>query len=67
MGYLHHEYSLDEAVNLLKRNTRRFAKRQLTWFRRYSSIKWIDMEKYDIINNVAEEIKCFIAELIRCP
>ncbi|AGL01381.1 tRNA (adenosine(37)-N6)-dimethylallyltransferase MiaA [Desulfoscipio gibsoniae] len=66
VGYLHHEYSLDEAVNLLKRNTRRFAKRQLTWFRRYSSIKWIDMEKYDTINNVAEEIKYHMAELTRC-
>ncbi len=58
-GYIYDEYSLNEAVQLLKRNTRRFAKRQLTWFRRYSSIKWIDMEKYDTINNVAEEIKSF--------
>ncbi len=55
-GFIYNEYSLDEAVQLLKRNTRRFAKRQLTWFRRYSSIKWIDMEKYDTINNVAKEI-----------
>jgi len=56
VGYLYNEYSFDEAVQLLKRNTRRFAKRQLTWFRRYSSIKWIDMEKYDTINSVAEDI-----------
>jgi len=45
-GYLHNRYSLEEAVQLLKRNTRRFAKRQLTWFRRYSNIKWIDMGQY---------------------
>lgn len=57
VGFLFNEYSLDEAVQLLKRNTRRFAKRQLTWFRRYSSIKWIDMEKYDTINKVTEVIK----------
>lgn len=57
VGFLFNEYSLAEAVQLLKRNTRRFAKRQLTWFRRYSSIKWIDMEKYDTISNVTEEIK----------
>jgi len=56
VGYLYNEYSLDEAVQLVKRNTRRFAKRQLTWFRRYSSINWIDMEKYDTINSVAEDI-----------
>ena len=36
------EISLDEAVYLFKRNTRRFAKRQLTWFRADSRIKWID-------------------------
>ncbi|KAF1084641.1 tRNA dimethylallyltransferase [Sporotomaculum syntrophicum] len=57
VGFLLNEYSLDEAVQLLKRNTRRLAKRQLTWFRRYSSIKWIDMEKYDTINKVTEVIK----------
>lgn len=45
-GYLNNHYSLEEAVQLLKRNTRRFAKRQLTWFRRYSNIKWIDMGQY---------------------
>ncbi len=45
-GYLQNRYPLDEAVQLLKRNTRRFAKRQLTWFRRYSNIKWIDMGQY---------------------
>ncbi len=57
VGFLFNEYPLDEAVQLLKRNTRRFAKRQLTWFRRYSSINWIDMEKYDTINKVAEVMK----------
>jgi tRNA dimethylallyltransferase len=34
---------LDEAIRLIKRNTRRFAKRQLTWFRRDKRIKWIDL------------------------
>lgn len=56
VGYLQNQYSLDEAIKLLKRNTRRFAKRQLTWFKRYSSIRWIDMEKYDTINEAANII-----------
>jgi len=56
-GFLTGAYSLTEAIQLLKRNTRRFAKRQLTWFRRYSSIEWIDMEKYDTIDKVIEEIE----------
>lgn len=33
---------LEEAVRLLKRNTRRYAKRQLTWFRRYEDAIWLD-------------------------
>lgn len=41
MGFLKNEYSLDEAKELMKRNTRRFAKRQLTWFRADKRIKWI--------------------------
>ncbi|TYO97802.1 tRNA (adenosine(37)-N6)-dimethylallyltransferase MiaA [Desulfallas thermosapovorans] len=64
-GYLYNEYSLDEAVQLLKKNTRRFAKRQLTWFRRYSSIKWIDMEKYDTIKRVADVIEHLMSGIIK--
>lgn len=40
--YLAGEYSLDEAVRLIKRDTRRYAKRQLTWFNRDPEIKWIE-------------------------
>lgn len=38
----HHlgEYGLAEAVALIKRNTRRYAKRQFTWFRRYADVQW---------------------------
>jgi tRNA dimethylallyltransferase len=39
-GYLTNQYSLDFAVDLLKKNTRNYAKRQLTWFRKNSQIKW---------------------------
>lgn len=41
-GYLAGEYDLDEAVRLIKRDTRRYAKRQLTWFNRDPEIKWIE-------------------------
>ena len=34
--------NLNEAVNLIKQNSRRFAKRQMTWFRRYDDVNWID-------------------------
>ncbi len=42
-GFLRGDYSKDEAVALLKGNTRRFAKRQYTWFRADGRIKWIDV------------------------
>ena len=40
--YFDGKCSLDEAVELIKRNSRRYAKRQLTWFRRDDSILWVD-------------------------
>ena len=45
-GYLEGEYSLDEAVRLIKRDTRHFAKRQLTWFRREKDVRWVDIDSF---------------------
>lgn len=42
-GFLRGEYSREEAVRLIKRNTRRYAKRQLTWLRRYQGLHWVDL------------------------
>lgn len=42
ISYLNGERSLEEAVYILKRDTRHFAKRQLTWFRREKEVTWID-------------------------
>lgn len=44
--YIKGEISYDEAVNKLKMETRRYAKRQLTWFRRDSKINWINIDRY---------------------
>ena len=40
--HLRGELDYDEMVRLVKRNTRRYAKRQLTWFRRYDEYTWVD-------------------------
>ena len=45
--YLEGEYSLDEAIEIIKRDSRRYAKRQITWFKRYKESKWFDLDKYD--------------------
>ncbi|MFH1691813.1 MAG: tRNA (adenosine(37)-N6)-dimethylallyltransferase MiaA [Candidatus Omnitrophota bacterium] len=44
-GFLKGEYDLTEAVRLIKRNSRHFAKRQLTWFNKNKDIEWIDLGK----------------------
>jgi tRNA dimethylallyltransferase len=41
-AYLSGEYGLDEAVRLIKRDTRRYAKRQMTWFNTDGEIKWVE-------------------------
>ena len=43
--YLQGERSLEEAVYILKRDTRHFAKRQLTWFRRERDVRWLDKSR----------------------
>lgn len=49
IAYLEGEMSFEGALDLLKKNTRHFAKRQLTWFRRDPNITWFDVDhlKYD--------------------
>ncbi|RKM57480.1 tRNA (adenosine(37)-N6)-dimethylallyltransferase MiaA [Butyrivibrio sp. CB08] len=47
IGYLEGEYDLERAIYLIKRNTRHFAKRQLTWFKRERDVIWIDKNEFD--------------------
>lgn len=56
-GHLNGEYPLEEAVALLKRNTRRYAKRQLTWFRKDPEIKWFAPGEKD---NIMALVKGFL-------
>lgn len=45
MAFLRGEIEHDEMVRLLKRNSRRYAKRQLTWFRRHEEYRWLDLRE----------------------
>ena len=47
LHYLDGDYPLEEAVRLIKRNTRQFAKRQITWFKREKEVTWIDRGLYE--------------------
>ncbi len=46
LDYLDGACSLEEAIYILKRDTRHFAKRQLTWFRRERDVKWLDLPEF---------------------
>ena len=56
--YLKGEYSREEAIRLLKRNSRRYAKRQLTWFRRDSEVQWFEPDS-------AEEVVSYLKEQLK--
>lgn len=57
LGYLQGEISLEEAVTVLKRDTRHFAKRQLTWFKRERDVRWLNLKDYgDDRDKILEKI-----------
>lgn len=62
LAYLNGDCTLEEAIYTIKRDTRHFAKRQLTWFKRERDVIWIDKEKYNydearILDAMLEKIK----------
>lgn len=57
-AYLDGSCSLDEAVDLIKRNSRRYARKQLTWFRRDQEIRWFEPTQInEIIDYLEQQIK----------
>ncbi|RKD27717.1 tRNA dimethylallyltransferase [Caminicella sporogenes DSM 14501] len=65
IGYINGEYSLEVAKELVKRNTRRYAKRQLTWFRRYDDIKWYNIIEKSDENKLVSDIIDFVEGKIK--
>lgn len=60
VNYIEGAMTLDEAKELLKMATRRYAKRQLTWFRRDSKITWLDVDDYDSRDHLSKWISLHI-------
>ncbi len=54
--YLNEEISYEEAIYLIKKGSRNYAKRQLTWFRKDPRVKWIDKDNFSNDHEVAEFI-----------
>jgi tRNA dimethylallyltransferase len=60
-GYLKGRYSLEGAIALIKRDTRRYAKRQMTWFRKEPHVRWIDLAPEDEVQKISEKVLGTIA------
>lgn len=58
--YLDGLYTLDEVKDIIKQNTRHYAKRQLTWFRREERIHWIDIDKFNSADEILENMIYYI-------
>lgn len=56
MDHLQGEYSLEEAIDRIQKNTRHYAKKQLTWFRRYDKIYWFNISEFADDTAAAEEM-----------
>ena len=52
LKYLDGGLTLEEAIYEIKKNSRHFAKRQLTWFKREKNAVWIDIDKGDTVNEI---------------
>lgn len=62
LSYLEGEISLEEAVYLIKRDTRHFAKRQITWFKREKEVIWVEKNDFD---HDSQKIQTFVQEILR--
>lgn len=58
VDYLENKVSYDEVIEIIKRDSRRYAKRQLTWFRRDKRIFWVDMK--DGLEKVSKKIFIYL-------
>lgn len=56
ISYLKNDITLDRAIELIKRNTRRYAKRQMTWFRGDERIQWLEVSSQNNFSILAEKI-----------
>lgn len=60
--YFNHDISLDESIDLIKKNSRHYAKRQYTWFNNKMDINWFNTN-YSDFNKTIKEVENFIEKL----
>lgn len=62
LAYLEGECSLEEAIEILKRDTRHFAKRQITWFKREKDVVWVDKDQFKNTRELLHHILSILKE-----
>ncbi len=62
LDYLDGRYSLEEAIRVMKRDTRHFAKRQITWFKRERDVRWLNLWEFD---NDREKVLAFMLSQVK--
>jgi tRNA dimethylallyltransferase len=65
LEYLEGKWSLEEAVQQIKLQTRHFAKRQLTWFKREKDTIWLNADEYCAPEEIAQEMQRYMSEMNR--
>jgi tRNA dimethylallyltransferase len=66
-GYLAGDSSYEEAVRLLKRDTRHFAKRQFTWFRKEPGIVWVQIQERECTESVVARLISMVQHFLENP
>ena len=59
---LENNLDMNEAIEVIKRKSRNYAKRQYTWFKRNKDVMWIDTTKYDTTDEMVDYIEGTINE-----
>ena len=62
LAYLDDRYDYDTMISIIKQSSRRYAKRQLTWLRRYENLKWFDIDKLGGLEALLDQIDNYIKE-----
>ena len=64
IAFLNNEYDLATAMDTVKKNTRHYAKKQLTWYRRYDKINWLNISEFNSDEEAIEELISWLEKRI---
>jgi tRNA dimethylallyltransferase len=64
VGALNGAYDLTEAIRLIKRDTRRYAKRQMTWFAPDPTVRWVDVTADVRVNEIVSRVMMQVSDAV---